>query len=239
MAHTRWWRWKCKWLTLVLIALVSSTFLPGTVVNAAPLAGDACYQYTDSDTLNGARYTALALAKRKAIETFTPFQEATANINDPVLLREIITNIFVRGLEKMKVEQESEDPTKKEVCRTITAEADGDNIKSIIRMVERAYQFRNGNQETGLPGNGKIQVVAAQESACKDGARCLYLVVYCQRNTFGRREVVRITWYDTNGLPTYAAKERVLCELPGDLATFWLRMPARGQIFKLDVPIQN
>ena len=178
------------------------------------------------------------MAKRKAIESLTPFQEATINVRDPVLLREIITNLLVRGLERVKVVRESEDPTKRQVCRAIEAQVDGNRVKNMIRSVERAYRFRQGGQETSLPGNGDIQVVSAQESFCREGdrRRCLYVAVQCLRNTFRERSVVRVTWFDADGRPSFTAKERVLCEHQGDVATFWLRMPPRGVIFSLDVP---
>ena len=224
---------RLRWLVILLIGLV-----PAPIALAEQAAGDACYKYVDSESLTGARYAAVALAKRKALETFPPFQEATVNVRDPVLLREIITNLLVRGLDRVKVVRETEDPIKREVCRAIEAQADGEKIKSMVRAVEKSFRFRQGDQETGLPGNGNIQVVSAQESLCREGdqRRCLYVAVQCVRNTFGQRDVVRVTWFDTDGKPSFTAKERVLCEHPGDVSTFWLRMPPQGAVFSLDVP---
>ena len=224
----------------LVVALAWGGFASGILAQPQPATGEACYDYPENESLVGARYAALALAKRKAIEAFPAFQEATANIQDPALLREIITNLQVRGMEKLKVVQESEDPAKRQVCRTIQAQMDGEGVKSLALAVARAYRFRQGGQETGLPGNGEIQVVSAQESFCVEGGprRCLYLVVQCVRNTFGERSVVRVSWFDAEGRPSFTAKERVLCEHRGDVATFWLRMPPQGAVFSLDVPVK-
>ena len=230
-------RYLLGWL---VVGLAWGGFSPVLLAQSQQATGEACYVYPDNESLVGARYVAMALAKRRAIEAFPAFQEGTANVQDPVLLREMTTNLLVRGMEGVKVVQESEDPAKRKICRTVQATMDAGKVKVMLHAVARAYRFRKGEQDSGLPGNGQIQVVSAQESYCVEGgrSRCLYLAVQCVRNTFGERSVVRVTWYDADGKPSFTAKERVLCEHKGDVATFWLRMPPQGAIFSLDVPVR-
>ena len=218
-------------LIILLMSMATQSF-------AETIQGEACYEYVDTESLDGARYTAVSLAARKALEAYPPFQEATAKLTDPGLMREIFTTLLVRGLSRIKVVKTEEDPNQRKVCRNIEAQADPKQIKTLVRAVEQVYLSRKSGQDTGLPGNGDIQVVAAQESSCREAGqeRCLYLTVQCHRNTFQNRSVVRITWHNAQGQPVYTAKQRVMCDLAGDIATFWLRMPPNGQIFTLDVP---
>ncbi len=205
---------------------------------AEPVTGEACYAYGNSETVNGARHIALALAKRNALEEYPVYSDATANISDPQLKNEIITNLTVRAMKGIKVTGEEEDPAKKEVCRTVQVEVDPVQVKEIISAVFYAFYNRKGRIRTGLPENGNLRIIKAEEFSCPEGVenRCLGLVVECRRNTFGKRQIVRIIWHDASGLPIYSIKKRMSCEKARDIANFWLRLPPGVGTFSLDLP---
>ena len=215
-------------------------FLPavGSFVKAETISGKGCYQYNNLETLNGATFIAISLAKRNALEGYTIYTDAIANMQDPTLKNEIITNLTVRAFKGVKVTGEEEDREKREVCRAIQAEVEPEKVKSIVSAVYYAFYNRKGRIRTGLPENGKVRIIKAEEVSCPYDYqnKCLGLIVECRRNTFGERQIVRIIWHDANGLPSFSIKKRITCEKVRDINNFWVRLPPGGETFTLDLP---
>lgn len=223
---------------LALSLLLASLLAPLSSPGAEPVTGEACYGYGLTETLLSARFIALSLAKRNALESYAVYTDATANMQDALLKNEIISNLTVRVLKGIEVTEESENPAERQVCRTITAEVEPERVKNIISAVYYAFYNKKGSLRTGLPANDIIRLIKAEEISCPYDFenRCLKLVAECQRNSFGESQIIRIIWYDGTGLPSFSINERMSCHKSRDINTFFLRLPPDGETFTLDLP---
>ena len=210
---------------------------PGLLLGET-ISGRGCYTYGETETLAAAKAISLALAKRNALEGYKPFAEATAAFTDPHLKNEILANVTVRALKALKVEEPVEDAEKREVCRSVEGEVDGEEIREMVAAVANAFRNRKSFARTGLPESEDVRIIGVTEVHCPfaEGQACLRVVVECRRNAFGRINTVRVIWYDLEGKPYYSVKQGVWCVFPQDIETVILSLPPLGFTYRIDLP---
>lgn len=202
------------------------------------VTGRGCYIYGEGETFIAARHISISIAKRAALEAYQTYTEATALMQDPQLLNEVLANLTSRFMKEVKVTESGEDREKREVCSVITAEVDPEKIQAQAAAVFNAFYNRKGSLRTGLPENEHLRIIRMDEFPCAfdKNVQCLQLVLECKKNSFGTRLPIRIIWYDGEGLPAFSIKRRVACERARDVENFQLRLPPGNYTFNVDMP---
>ncbi|MCZ6531967.1 MAG: hypothetical protein O7A08_03270 [SAR324 cluster bacterium] len=222
---------------VLLLMLTGLLTLPGPA-RAEPVAGEACYAYGPGETLVAAKHIAISLAKRKALEGYRPYMEATANMRDPQLRNELIANLTVRSMKSIKVVRVEENKKDRKVCGAIEAEVEPVQMQEQVSAVFYAFNNRKQFLDTGLPESAQLRIIRIQEFPCSfdKEVQCLNLIAECRVNTFGERHPIRIIWYDPEGRPAFTINRRISCERARDVENILLRLPPGAYTFEVDLP---
>lgn len=219
---------------IIIIALTTGA----SPARAEKISGKACYRYGTTEFPAAAKFIALTLAKRAALEGYKPFREATVNMWEPALREELLTNLTTRALKNINPTEETNDPKTREICQTLTAEVEAEEVTEMVSAVFFAVRNRRIGLSTGLPENEYIQILKVEETFCAFDrkAPCVSIVVRCYKNSFGARHPVRVTWRDQNGIPDFTINEYAQCLQANDVENFMVRLPPKGHTFKVDLP---
>ena len=201
-------------VTLTLKLLILGSLLASQMAAAEVVTGNACYRYSDNESLTAAREIALSMAKRDALEGNSVFVESTSNVENMTLKNDLITNLTTGYLKNLKVLEETEDFGLREVCRTVQAEVEPVEVKQ--QITARIRQFTDLNKDrTGLPRGEFLRVVNAWEAGSQ-------LNVITEMHSYSGQAkmlrksgysapevelVVKVTLYDSEGYP--AGQKRV------------------------------
>ena len=184
-------------VTLTFKLLILGSLLASQMAAAEVVTGNACYRYSDNESLTAAREIALSMAKRDALEGNSVFVESTSNVENMTLKNDLITNLTTGYLKNLKVLEETEDFGLREICRTIQAEVEPVEFKQ--QITARIRQFTDLNKDrTGLPKGRFLRVVNAWVS--KKGS----LNVVAERHApqqYTCAAEVKVTLYDEAGYP--------------------------------------
>ena len=223
--------------TFALLGVLASPW-PAGMAAAESISGEACYTYGPGETLIGAKHISISLAKRKALEGYAVFAEATVNMQDPQLRNVLVANLTARVMKDVQITKSQEDAQKREVCSAIQAEVEPELLRDRIAAVSNAFRNRNQASQAGLPESEYLRVIRMDEFPCAfdKAVQCLNLVTECKKSGFGERLPIRIIWYDAEGRPVFSINRRVGCERARDVGNIVLRLPPGNYTFKVDLP---
>jgi hypothetical protein len=202
-----------KKLLILLIPFLVSIFQAPMLIGGEIIKGNACYRFSDQESIAAARDIALAMAKREALEGYSVFVNATTTVENYTMKNNLITSITAANLKNLKITKKSENLAKREVCRAIQAEVDPIEIKEQVykrvSMPNMATGKINTNFPTGLWENKytkwlKVKVVNKKleiRFLCKKKEK---IGADEWQNTPRR---YKITCTDDEGIPTLIDKE--------------------------------
>ena len=205
-------------VTLTFKLLIVGSLLASQMAAAEVVTGNACYRYSDNESLTAAREIALSMAKRDALEGNSVFVESTSNVENMTLKNDLIANLTTGYLKNLKVLEETEDFGLREICRTVQAEVEPVEVKQ--QITARIRQFTDLNKDrTGLPRGEFLRVVNAWE----DSSGELNVIAELHRQddhqkdfkrvagtSIAKSRKVKVTFYDSEGYP--AGQKRVAAE---------------------------
>jgi len=194
-------------------------------LHAEIITGSACYRYSDNESINVARDIALSMAKRSALEGYAIFVESTATVENQVLKNDLISSLTAGLLKNLRITDKTEDLQKKEICRVITADVEPIEIKQRVISKINTFRRKHSNFQTGLPESDKLKVLKVQEGTCGDkynSGNCLMIIARCK---YYNTRIMRITYYDKDGIPSGMDKSDKFCDDIGDIKVFYLRLP--------------
>jgi hypothetical protein len=237
------WRIPCCLLLLVLP-------LASSLQAAETISGQACYRFSDNESIAAARDIALSLAKRDALERYAVFVDSTTTVENAALKNDLITSLTGAVFRNLKVTDQKEDLQGREVCRSIVAEVEPVEVKSQVVAKINAFRIRSANVQTGLPENDRIRVLKTDQKRCLKGndyfeyergdLTCLRIVAQCKSrySEYGNWSPVRVTWYDSDGIPdkSFAPRDRYCKENPQDIINVFVPLPPAGYTWSIDLP---
>lgn len=180
---------------------------------AEVVTGNACYRYSDNESLTAAREIALSMAKRDALEGNSVFVESTSNVENMTLKNDLITNLTTGYLKNLKVLEETEDFGLREICRTVQAEVEPVEVKQ--QITARIRQFTDFNKDrTGLPKGRNLRVVNAWEA---NGQLNVVAELHKTTVTYETGRTVRVTLYDEAGYPADQIRNSMRYHKKGDI----------------------
>ena len=211
--------------------LAIALFLP-LAAQAEEIIGHGCYRYSDNESLIVARDTALSLAKRDAMERYAVFVESASTVENAQLRNDLINSLSAGLMRGLRVTDQKEDLQKREVCTTIRAEVEAIEVKNIITSRLNAFRRQKENLATGLPETEEYRILKVQQSG-----KTLNFTGICKRATrilFS----LRITWYDTDGIPDRTKSDIHRCYKIGDVFKLKLPIPdpSTGFTYSIDIP---
>ena len=199
--------------TVALTLFILGGLLASQTAVAEVVTGNACYRYSDNESLTAAREIALSMAKRDALEGNSVFVESTSNVENMTLKNDLITNLTTGYLKHLKVLEETEDFGLREICRTVQAEVEPVEVKQ--QITARIRQFTDLNKDrTGLPKGKFLRVVNAWES---NGSLHVVAERHLTRPSYSCSAEVKVTLYDKAGYPvTQRRSSEEYCDV-GDI----------------------
>ena len=210
-----------------------------TLSVAETIKGNACYRFSDKESISAARHIALSMAKRDALEGYAVFVESSSGVENFSLKNDLITSVTAGLMRRIRIVKKTENFKKREVCRWITAEIRPIELKQKVVAKINAYRRGKANIPTGLPFNKYMKVLKIKKitnwynSNCPRPDRCIEVTAICKKSS--DKVIARITWFDDNGIPVQTFKGRKSCELIGDIINFVLRNPPSHYTFKIDL----
>ena len=220
------------------VLLAALVFAGWSAAFGESISGQGCYVYGEGETFIAAKHISISVAKRAALEGYQAFTEATSHMEDPQLKNQVIANLTARVMKDVKVTKTEEDRQKREVCTSLTAQMDPEQLQATAAAVFNVFYNRKGSLRTGLPESEHLRLIRMDEFPCAfdQQVQCLQVVLECKKNSFGERLPIRIIWYDGEGLPAFSIKRRVACERARDVENFQLRLPPGSYTFNVDLP---
>ena len=94
------------------------------------IRGEACYRYSDRESLSTARSVALAMARRRAIESYQAYVNAISEVREGILKNDIIRHISNGLLTNERIREEN--PEINMVCAYTQADVQSYKIKRQI-----------------------------------------------------------------------------------------------------------
>ena len=202
-------------------------------MSAETIRGKACYSFSDNESIAAARDIVFSMAKRDALEGYSVFVESSSTVENFALKNDLIASITAGFLKNIKVVNQSEDLRKREVCKSITAEVDEIAIKQNIVAKVNIFRRERMNFPTGLPENRYIKVLKMEGSYTKTNFFMSITAICKKYNPFVK---VRVTFYDSNGIPSGSRKKSARCSDVGDIVVFSLPLGDGSANFKIDLP---
>ena len=212
----------------IRFTIILLSFIP-TLLNAGEIVkGKACYRFSDQDSIQAARDIALSMAKREALEGYSVFVESTSTVQNSTLKNDLISSLSVAVLRKMKIVQQKEDLANRKICTEISAEIEPFEIKQRVTATINRFRRQNMNIQTGLPETKWGKVLKAEERGEK-----LRVVVECKKekkdysdlNDYNKTIYIRITHYDTDGIPDKQDSDAHSCFSKGQILVYNLELP--------------
>jgi hypothetical protein len=216
--------------------------LAGSLQAAETISGQACYRFSDNESIAAARDIALSLAKRDALERYAVFVDSTTTVENAALKNDLITSLTGAVLRKLAITDQKDDLQGREVCRSIVAEVEPVEVKSQVVAKINAFRIRSANVDTGLPENERVKILKVEHRPCKEtttrfsGEKCVRIVGQCKAKYL--QDFVRITWYDSDGIPDNSYSEgygRCLGNV-GDIFHVGLPLPPPEFTYSIDLP---
>ena len=117
------------------ISIMASTgfLIAVTITLGEEIRGDACYRYSDNQSLQEAKTTVASLARRNALEKHRVFVSTISQVENFSLRKDIATTVAAGFLKNVKVLELTEDRANQKVCIRISAEVESKTIESFIR----------------------------------------------------------------------------------------------------------
>ncbi|MBU2645363.1 hypothetical protein KKI24_11710 [bacterium] len=196
------------------------------------ITGYACYRYSDNESINEARDIALSMAKREALEKYQVFVASTTTVENSVLMNDLISSLSAGVLKNLRITKKTEDLDKKNVCREITAEVEPVEIKQRIVSKINVYKQKHSNFQSGLPENERLKVLKVMTVAphTSDYIGALKIVVKCKIKNW---PVMRLTYYDKDGIPEGMYKQEKTCSHIGDIVIYHLNYKTPDYSFEI------
>jgi hypothetical protein len=228
-------------LGLLLAALIP----PARLEAAETISGQACYRFSDNESIAAARDIALSLAKRDALERYAVFVDSTTTVENAALKNDLITSLTGAVFRNLTIADQREDSQGREVCRSIVAEVEPVEVKSQVVAKINAFMIRSANVDTGLPENKLVKILKVEHRPCKETTnsifregKCVRIVGQCKAINSYSRDFVRITWYDSDGIPdnSYSEGDRWCRGNVGDIFHVGLPLPPPEFTYSIDLP---
>jgi len=114
------------------------------------ITGRACYKYSDLESLEIARDIALSMAKREALESYSPYIASSSVIKSNTLKNDLIVSITANKFKNFRVIDETENTSRNKVCRTIQAEVNESDIIEEVKFRTDLNRKKKVRINTGL-----------------------------------------------------------------------------------------
>lgn len=217
---------------------------------AEQITGNACYRYSENESINAARDIALTMAKRDALEGYTVFVGTTSTVENFTLKNDLITSLTAGFLNNLKVTKATENLSTREVCRAISAEVEAIEIKKQVTAIINAYQTRISETPSILPKNEHHRILKTEKVSCSkwpdrstftgDPKDCLRVTFECKIRAINyynyNLKPIRMTWIDTQGnADSSFSGDYSDCKNAGDIANQIFPYPPIGFTFTLEV----
>ena len=214
-------------MKIIRIAVTILSLVPTLLSAGEIVSGEACYRFSDQDSIQAARDIALSMAKREALEGYSVFVESTSAVENFTLKNDLISSLSVAVLRKMKI-TETQDLANRKICTEISAEIEPFEIKQRVTAAINRFRRQSMNIPTGLPETKWGKVLKAEEQK-----EALRVVVECKtRNDSLLGSRVRVIHYDTDGIPDQQDEmslrsccENRWCKSKGDILVYNLALP--------------
>lgn len=167
---------------------------PAGAAGLETVAGDACYQYGDRESLLEAKTMVLGLAKQRAIESHRVFIESSSTIVNFQLAEEVVKSLSRASLRNMKIVKEDQEGHK--LCVAITAQLDPADVAALINQRVNAKEVAQAVQSPLLSGPSafRLKVWTNKEPAAfREGERLL-IYVWSERDAY-----LKLDYYQANG----------------------------------------
>lgn len=226
-------------VALVLLILVA------TPAAAETISGHACYRFSRGETLRLARAKAAAMAERNALEDYRVFTEAISAVQDPALRADFVLSLTSGVLRDVETTSELMELDTREVCRSITAHVEPDEL---ISSVVAKMNAPHGVELMGyslFPQNNLARVLEAVSFKRGDRQRIVFLFE-CKRkgnpyldtrHTVQQEHFrIRLSWIDHGGLPGAGALGSGDCGAPGAVSSIEFPLPPWDFKYWIDLP---
>jgi len=213
-------------MKIIRIAVTILSLVPTFLSAGEIVSGEACYRFSDQDSIQAAKDIALSMAKREALEGYSVFVESTSTVQNFTLKNDLISSLSVAVLRKMKITKQTEDLENRTICTAIRAEIEPFEIKQRVTAAINRFRQQNMNIQTGLPESSWGKVLKAEEVVWRE-RDVLRVVVQCKNNYRKSRgtKKVRVIYYDTDGIPSGQRKDGEYCDDKGDILVYHLGFP--------------
>lgn len=134
-------------LISAVLGILLYLVLCGIAFGAETIHGKACYRFSDNESIAVARDIALSMAKRDALEGYAVFVESSSVLENTTLKNDIISSVSAGLMRQIKVVGQSEDLQKREVCRTISAQVDADDVRRKVAKIISRFEDVEVNQD--------------------------------------------------------------------------------------------
>ena len=137
-------------MKIIRIAVTILSLVPTLLSAGEIVSGEACYRFSDQDSIQVAKDIALSMAKREALEGYSVFVESTSAVENFTLKNDLISSLSVAVLRIMKI-TETQDLANRKICTEISAEIEPLEIKERVTAAINRFRQQNMNIQTGLP----------------------------------------------------------------------------------------
>jgi len=207
-------------------------------VQAEQITGQACYHYSDNESLIAARNIVLSLAKRDAIESYSVFVASSSLLDNAQLRNDAVSSVGAAVLQDVKIVSNDENLAERKLCVKIQANIDPIQTKQAIGATVAAFKGRPSVENLGLPSNRDLRSVRADRTSEGEKVVVYCLTGYRDRSAGGYASAVltvRVTSLDDSGIPMIQSKETIFCLDRGDVENKTLKVATRAASVQIDL----
>ncbi|MBF0451670.1 MAG: hypothetical protein HQK75_13265 [Candidatus Magnetomorum sp.] len=189
-------------ITLIIVILFSCQ------LNAEQsITTEACYHFSDNETVNMARKTALSLAKEKAVSLSQSYIQSSFEMNNGLVSKNEISSISEAFIKNTEVIDRKENLDKREVCVKINAVIAIPSKEQLKRVPSPQNKYTPGIKKENHQNFPKNKFVEILDVKIKENI--LTATAMCHKRSLYHN--ILLTWYD-QGIPIDSSKKIFHCE---------------------------